>query len=284
MNIDYIEDYIKVAECRSLNHASSLLNISTPALSKRIKQVETYFGCQLFYRTSRGIFLNKNGELVLEKFLLMKKELESLKKLTTASNETEIKIGLLPSFSLYKLDNNIQQTFGKGISIKIESNTHNLLEHLYNGDIDLLIGDTTSIKHHQLSTKSLYKEPFMVVFSQHNLLNGMNSIKLGDILMQNIFVLNSPCDTLTYIKNAFSEHRLNLEYKSDLESIFASIKNNQGVTIIPQSLANKVEHMNLIYKPLAHYVREVGLIAYSDQTVDQVFNILKDKHLKRITP
>ena len=37
MNIEYIEDFIKVAEYQSLNQASKILNISTPALSKRIK-------------------------------------------------------------------------------------------------------------------------------------------------------------------------------------------------------------------------------------------------------
>jgi len=274
MNIEYLEDYIKVAECRSLNHAATLLNISTPALSKRIKQVETYFGCDLFYRTSRGIFLNKNGELVLEKFKLMRKELVSLKKITTQSNESEIRIGILPSFSLYKLEHSHQQLLDKGISTKIESNTHNLLEHLYDGEVDIIIGDTTTIKHQPLATKTLYREPFMVVFSEHNHLNKLNTVNLNDILLHNIFVLNSPCDTLTYIKKSFSEQRLNLVYKSDLESIFASIKSNQGITIIPQSLAKKVETMNLKYQPLANNVREIGLIAYRDQTVNHVFDIL----------
>ena len=40
MNIEYIEDFIKVAEHQSLNQASKILNISTPALSKRIKSIE----------------------------------------------------------------------------------------------------------------------------------------------------------------------------------------------------------------------------------------------------
>ena len=31
MNIEYIEDFIKVAEYQSLNQASKILNISTPA-------------------------------------------------------------------------------------------------------------------------------------------------------------------------------------------------------------------------------------------------------------
>lgn len=56
MNFNYMKDFIKVVEYNSLNKASRELNISTPALSKRIRSVEDYFDCQLFYRTSKGIF------------------------------------------------------------------------------------------------------------------------------------------------------------------------------------------------------------------------------------
>ncbi|RIL87755.1 LysR family transcriptional regulator, partial [Staphylococcus cohnii] len=72
MNIEYIEDFIKVAEYQSLNQASKILNISTPALSKRIKSIEEYFESDLFYRTSRGIFLTENGKLVLNKVKTIK--------------------------------------------------------------------------------------------------------------------------------------------------------------------------------------------------------------------
>ncbi|NGX76124.1 LysR family transcriptional regulator [Staphylococcus sciuri] len=59
MNIDYIEDFIKVAETKSINNASQLLNISPPALSKRIKQIENYFECDLFYKLQEEYFLLK---------------------------------------------------------------------------------------------------------------------------------------------------------------------------------------------------------------------------------
>lgn len=38
MNFEYIQDFIRVAEYNSINKASQELNISTPALSKRIKK------------------------------------------------------------------------------------------------------------------------------------------------------------------------------------------------------------------------------------------------------
>ncbi|WP_432723104.1 LysR family transcriptional regulator [Staphylococcus equorum] len=102
MNIEYIEDFIKVAEYQSLNRASKLLNISTPALSKRIKRVEEYFESNLFYRTSRGIFLTENGELVLSKVKIVKSDIDKLKVKISKNRDTTIRVGLLPSFSLYK--------------------------------------------------------------------------------------------------------------------------------------------------------------------------------------
>src|SRR5699024_6509370 len=102
MNIEYIEDFIKVDEYQSLNQASKILNISTSALSKRIKSIEEYFESDLFYRTSRGIFLNENEEIVLNKFKRIKSDIDVLKAQTLKNEDSTIRLGLLPSFSLYK--------------------------------------------------------------------------------------------------------------------------------------------------------------------------------------
>lgn len=200
MNIDYIEDFIKVAKSQSLNYASSQLNISTPALSKRIKKIEEYFDHDLFYRTAKGIFLTNKGELVLDKMILMKKELEDLKIQISESNNTTIRMGLLPSFSLYKLENNQKNLLNDNLELKIENNTQILLEHLHNGDIDIMIGDITTTESKKLFSKYLYYEDYMVVFSKSNKLNGNNIINVNDLMNNKIFVLNPPCDTLAFIK------------------------------------------------------------------------------------
>lgn len=71
---------------------------------------------------------------------------------------------------------------------------------------------------------------------------------------------------------------MDIEYKSNLESIFASVKTNQGITIIPYSLTTRVESMDLLFKPLEDYKREVGLIAYNKNLVSQLFeNISNNK-------
>lgn len=276
MNIDYIEDFIKVAECQSLNQASDLLNISTPALSKRIKHIENYFECDLFYRTSRGIFLTKNGEIVLEKLLIVRQNLKNLKLQIFESINSNIRLGLLPSFSLYKLENSQKKMLNNNIEIKIENNTQILLEHLYNGDIDVIIGDITSNESQKLFYKYVYSEDYMIVYSRNSRLINNDSIAVDTLKNYKIFVLTPPCDTLAFIRNNFSEMKLEIEYKDNLESIFASVKTGQGITIIPRSLTTRVESMNLQISKLENYSRDVGLITYNKKTLDNVFEMLPE--------
>ena len=160
------------------------------------------------------------------------------------------------------------------IEIKIENNTQILLEHLYNGDIDVIIGDITSNESQKLFYKYVYSEDYMIVYSRNSRLINNDSIAVDTLKNYKIFVL-TPCDTLAFIRNNFSEMKLEIEYKDNLESIFASVKTGQGITIIPRSLTTRVESMNLQISKLENYSRDVGLIAYN-KTLDNVFEMLPE--------
>ena len=276
MNIEYIEDFIKVAEYQSLNHASKLLNISTPALSKRIKRVEEYFEVDLFYRTSRGIFLTEYGELVLSKVKIIKSDIDELKAETSKNGDATVRVGLLPSFSLYKWTEQKEALIHQRLSIKIESNTQILLDHLHNGDIDVVIGDITATENNQLYSKVLYREKYMVGFPKTSDLRLSDSIFASNLINEKILLLNPPCDTLSFIQKYLSKTKMNLEHKNDLESILASVNAEQGITIIPQSLIIRVESMNLLIRELENHSREVGLIAYNKEILQKVWSILSE--------
>lgn len=276
MNIEYIEDFIKVAEHQSLNHASKLLNISTPALSKRIKCVEEYFESDLFYRTSRGIFLTENGELVLSKVKTIKSDIDKLKAETSKHEDATIRVGLLPSFSLYKWAEQKEALIKQRLSIKIESNTQILLDQLHNGNIDVIIGDITATENNQLYREVLYRENYMVVFPKTNDLRLADSIFASNLIKEKILLLNPPCDTLAFIEKYFSKTKMNIEHKSDLESILANVKAEQGITIIPQSLTTRIESMNLLIRELENHSRKVGLIAYNKEVLQKVLSIISE--------
>ena len=61
METDYIRDILEVAKYNSFNKASEVMNISTPAIRKRVTSVENELNQQIFIRNRKGVFLPKEG-------------------------------------------------------------------------------------------------------------------------------------------------------------------------------------------------------------------------------
>ncbi|MGN0318639.1 MAG: LysR family transcriptional regulator [Lachnospira sp.] len=53
---------VKIAETKSMNKAAAELFVSQPALSGAIHELEDEIGCQLFFRSNRGIVVTPEGE------------------------------------------------------------------------------------------------------------------------------------------------------------------------------------------------------------------------------
>jgi LysR family glycine cleavage system transcriptional activator len=57
-----LEAFVVAARVRSLARAATALNISVPAVSRRIQILESYLGVRLFHRLPRGLALTEAGE------------------------------------------------------------------------------------------------------------------------------------------------------------------------------------------------------------------------------
>lgn len=61
MTIQQLKYIIKIVECGSITEAARQLYISQPSLSAALKEVETEFGIEIFYRSAKGISLSSDG-------------------------------------------------------------------------------------------------------------------------------------------------------------------------------------------------------------------------------
>ena len=97
INLELYKIFYVVAEIGNITKASELLNISQPAITKHIKNLEEQLGEPLFIRTKKGVVLNDYGKMM---FLNVKKALtlleESEKELANSKKITKgrIKIGI----------------------------------------------------------------------------------------------------------------------------------------------------------------------------------------------
>lgn len=62
MTLRHFEVFVAVCECKSITLAAEKLYMSQPAVSIAIKEIEGYYGVQLFIRANRTIYLTDKGE------------------------------------------------------------------------------------------------------------------------------------------------------------------------------------------------------------------------------
>lgn len=64
INLEYYRIFYCVAKRQSITLAAEEMAISQPAVSQAVKHLEKSLGCMLFVRTSKGMRLTKEGEML----------------------------------------------------------------------------------------------------------------------------------------------------------------------------------------------------------------------------
>lgn len=64
MDFDLLRSFLAAADCGSITEAAGRVNITQPALSRRIRQLEDHFGAELLARGRKGVELTEAGRLV----------------------------------------------------------------------------------------------------------------------------------------------------------------------------------------------------------------------------
>ena len=150
MNIDYelYRVFYEVATSGNITHASRKLNISQPAISKSIKNLEYQLGGDLFVRTQKGVILTEEGKAfyehiknAIESITNAENEFTSLMNLETGSIRIGVSTTITEKYLLPYLKK-FHELYPH-ITIHMYTDISNeLLIRLRKGDIDLAIVHT----------------------------------------------------------------------------------------------------------------------------------------------
>ncbi len=147
MNIDYelYRIFYEVANCGNITHASEKLNITQPAISKSIKNLESQLGGDLFIRTQKGVTLTEEGKVfynhisnAINSINNAENEFTNLINLNCGSIRIGVSTTITEKFLLPYLKK-FHELY-PNITIHMYTDISNeLLEKLKNGQIDLAI-------------------------------------------------------------------------------------------------------------------------------------------------
>lgn len=66
LNLNSLKYFFEIANTKNITKASENINISQPALTKALKQLESDLNTTLFIRSKKGVVLTKEGEILYE--------------------------------------------------------------------------------------------------------------------------------------------------------------------------------------------------------------------------
>ncbi|MBE5851756.1 MAG: LysR family transcriptional regulator [Lachnospiraceae bacterium] len=147
-NLEYYKVFYYVAKLGRITDAATKLNISQPAVSQSLKQLEKQLGTMLFARTPKGVKLTQEGEVLFsyvsqgyEQIILGEKKLAEMTNLEAG----EIHIGasdMTLRFFLLPYLEKFHEAYPKIKVVVTNAPSPETLEYLENGKIDFGVVST----------------------------------------------------------------------------------------------------------------------------------------------
>lgn len=147
LNLYYI--FYTVASCGNISTAAKQLYISQPAISKAISKLESSLGTVLFTRSSRGVKLTEEGEMLYTQAQIAFHSIEQGEEQLRQGNELgvgSLSIGVSTTLCKYVLIPYLQDFIKENPHIKISiscQSTYETISNLESGNLDIgLIGES----------------------------------------------------------------------------------------------------------------------------------------------
>lgn len=146
-NLNLYQVFYEVANCRNFSVAAKKLYISQPAISKAVSRLEESLNTVLFSRSSRGVTLTREGEMLyryVEQALDAIRSGEEQLQLSSSRKVSHLSIGVSTMLCKYILLPVLKRFMEENPNIKISiscQSTYDTLALLQEGSIDIgLVG------------------------------------------------------------------------------------------------------------------------------------------------
>lgn len=146
IKLRHLQAFLEVARLRSLTEAASTLNVTQPAVSKTLKELEALVGVSLMERGRSGVTLTAEGEIFRHyaglSVAALGEGLDGIDQVRMGS-ERQLRIGALPSVaaSIVPLAAGRYLERGRGATLDIVTGPNgHLLDQLRTGALDVVIG------------------------------------------------------------------------------------------------------------------------------------------------
>lgn len=258
-NLKLKQLYLVVAldDLRNIGKVAASLNVTQPAVSKALAEMERGLGITLFERTVRGVNPTVYGacfvshaRLVIGNLNVARDELRDL----VSGASGKVRVGVLPAVAPALLPRSLallkQRSPGTSVVIR-EGTQETLLPELLGGSVDLIVGTLPERRAAHVDQKVLFEDRFVLVCGRRHPLARRQRLTWSD-LRGHPWVL-PPVGTLLRepLEAAFEQHGLAIP-ANHIETLSIHVT---------CSYVQMTEAIACIRRGLARHFHELGVIA-----------------------
>lgn len=285
MNINQLKYFVAVAEYRSFTKAANQYYISQTAITQQIHALEEQMNVVLIDRTKRPIALTPAGNV----FLIEAKAI--LERMNTAMNKVHdastglvgtLRIGYTKGYERSNLSNKLRDFHLDYPNILISCyrcDTGMLAAGLFNNDYDIIFTwDSTNILQEEtIDYKLTELAPLTVALYNSHPLAHRKSLNRKELKNEPILYMSPSGSGESYGDKQYLDlydlagYKPNILFRSsDTESILMMIAAEEGISILPSYITNKLtDAENLTFIPLVgegEYVQIVSVWKKENQS------------------
>lgn len=271
LDLNLYKVFFIVSKYKNISHASEVLYVSQPAVSKSIKTLENTLGVKLFLRSSKGVTLTSEGEVLynhiengFEEFLLGERLIEKLKNKDMGNIVIGVSTAIGKNYLVPKLESFIKIYPNFKINI-INRPTIDTVQLVQEDKIDLaIVGPPQNDDNLQFVKLSRIHD---ILVASPDYLKKLSYTSLEDLFNRGSFMLlENPNVTRNHIDNYFSNQNVNIIpdiEASNMDFLIECAKIGLGITsvikeFILEDLKNKKLKEITLDTPIPQ--RHIGVI------------------------
>ncbi len=253
MTIRLIKIFIEVYKVQNITKASQNLHMTQPAVTRAIKEIESYYGVCLFERINNKISVTETGKIFYSyAFHIMDTFNEMEKSIRNWDAFGILRIGASITLGNTYLVDLVSQFNEENPDIKVYCNicnSNDLQQGLITNSLDIALLEG-NVNEHEFKTEEIATGGLILVVPQQHPLLNKDKVYIKDIAEYNFISRESKSALRTYLDSIFNIKGITVQpiWESvSTQAIITAVSKNLGISILPQMLVkNDIEKGNVV--------------------------------------
>ena len=206
MEMQQVRYFVTLAEVLNFTRAAELCNVSQPALTRAIQQLEHELGGPLFHRERGNTHLSELGRMMQPYLATIHDQTKAAKEQAKAAGKLEkatLKIGAMCTIGPQLITELVIRfrTAHPDIELMLlDGGAAQMIERLESGELEIAVVGVPEELPETLHQLPIFEEPFVIALPPNHRLCARNPVRAAE-LHDEPYVSRTNCEVYTSVKN-----------------------------------------------------------------------------------